>query len=60
MKVLYVQMVGPNLGKYEWVWEEITKMTESKKAKCRMAGFKMTAIIKYKWEWMSLNQIELV
>ena len=35
-------------------------MAESKMAKFKMAEFKMAAIIKIKWEWMSLSQIEIV
>ena len=32
----------------------------SKLAQSKMAEFKMDAIINFEWEWMSLNQIELV
>ena len=50
-KVFFVQMVGTNLGKCEWVWEEKLRwlnlrMAESKMAKFKMAEFKMAAIIK--------------
>ena len=45
------------LASVEWVWE---KMAESKMAEFKMAEYKMAAIIKYKWEWMSLSQNELV
>ena len=46
-------MVGSNIGKCEWVWEEKTKIAESK-----MAEFKMAAIIKLgenEWVWVRLN-----
>ena len=47
--------VGTNLES-EWIsLRGNTKMAESK-----MAEFKMAAIIKLRWEWMSLSQIELV
>ena len=52
-EVFFVQMVGTNLGKCEWVWEEKLRMAESKMAKFKMAEFKMAAIIK-------LSQIEWV
>ena len=44
---------GTNLSKCEWVWQEKTKMAESK-----MAKFKMAAIIKLspnEWVWVRLN-----
>ena len=44
-------MVGTNSWQV-WVMRGKTKMAESK-----MAKFKMAAIIKLEWEWMSLNQI---
>ena len=54
-EVFFVQIVGTNLGKCEWLWEE-NKMAESK-----MAKLKMTAIIKLsenEWDWVRLNQFE--
>ena len=53
----FVQMVGTNPGKCEWVWEEFkTKMAESKKAKIKIAEFKMTAIIKLSQnEWVKFS-----
>ena len=44
-EVFFVQMVGTNLGKCEWVWEKQAKMDESKMAKFKMAVFMMAAII---------------
>ena len=49
----FVQMLGTNLGKCKWVWEEKTKMAES-----NMIEFKMAAIIKLcenEWVWVKLN-----
>ena len=40
VKFFFLQIVGTNLGKCEWVWKGKTMMAESK-----MAEFKMTAII---------------
>ena len=57
-EVFFVQMVGTNLGKWEWVWEEKTNMAESKMAKFKMAEFKMAAIIKLsenEYVWVRLN-----
>ena len=54
----FVQMVGTNLGKCEWVWEGNTKMAESKMAKFKIAELKMAAIIKLsenEWVWVRLN-----
>ena len=54
----FVQMVGTNLGKCDWVQEEKTKMAVSKMAKFKMAEFKMAAIIKLsenEWVWVKLN-----
>ena len=50
---LFVQMVGTNLGKCEWVWEEKTKVAES-----MMVEFKMAAIIKLsqnELDWVGMN-----
>ena len=55
---IFVQMVGTNLDKCEWVWKENTKMAESKTAKFKVAEFKMAAIIKLsenEWVWVRLN-----
>ena len=44
----FMQMMATNLGKCEWVWEEITMMAE----------YKMDAIIKLgenEWVWIRLN-----
>ena len=52
-EVFFLQMVGTNLGKCEWVWGGKTKMADSK-----MAKFKMAAIIKLsenEWVWVRLN-----
>ena len=49
----FVQMVGTNLVKCEWVWEGKTNM-----AQCKLAEFKMAAIIKLsenEWVWVRLN-----
>ena len=57
-KFFFVQMVGTNLGSCEWVWEEKTKMAESKRVEFKMAEFKMAAIIKLsenEWVWVRLN-----
>ena len=54
----FVQMVETNLGKWEWVLKEKTKMAEFKMAKLKMAEFKMAAIIKLgenEWVWGRLN-----
>ena len=45
------------------VWVSLrgnTKRAESKMVKFKLAEFKMAAIIKLRWEWRSLSQIELV
>ena len=57
-EVFLMQMVGTNLGKCEWIWEENTKIAESKMAKFKMPEFKMAAIIKLsenEWVWVRLN-----
>ena len=49
----FVQIVGTNHGKCEWVWERKTNMAE-----CKLAEFKMAAIIKLsenEWVWVRLN-----
>ena len=54
----FVQMVGKNLGKWEWVWKEKTKMAQHKMAKFKMPEFKMATIIKLsenEWVWVRLN-----
>ena len=51
----FLQIVGTNLGKCEWVWEEKLRWAESK-----MGEFKMACHHQVEWEWMSLSQIELV
>ena len=49
----FVQMLGTNLGKCEWVWEEKTKMVESRMVELKLAEFKMAAIIKLSQnEWV--------
>ena len=58
VKVFFVQMVGTNFGKCEWVLRGKTKVAESKMAKFKMAEFKMAAIIKLsqnEWVWVRLN-----
>ena len=56
VKVFFVQMVGTNLGKCEWVWEGKTKMADSKMAKFEMAEFRMAAIIKISQnEWVKFS-----
>ena len=51
-------------GSQSWqVWVSMrgkTKIAESKIAKFKMAEFKIAASIKFRWEWLSLSQIELV
>ena len=63
----FVQMVGTNLEKYEWVWKEIQsesvewEMAESNMAKFKMAEFKMAGIIKLsenEWVWVRLNEFD--
>ena len=55
VKVIFVQMVGTNLGKCDSVWEK-TKMAESKMAKFKMAEFRMAAIIKISQnEWVKFS-----
>ena len=60
----WVKLFCGNGGNQSWqVWVSLrgnTKMAESNMAKFKMAEFKLTAIIKFRWEWMSLSQIELV
>ena len=62
----FVQMVGTNLGKCEWVWEEKLRWLNPRWWNCNMAAiiklFKMAAIINLfqSENWMSLSQIELV
>ena len=54
-RFFFVQMVGTNFGKCEWVLEGKTKMAESMMAKFKMAEFKMTAIIKLSQnEWVKV------
>ena len=57
-EVFFVQMLGTNPDKCEWVWEGKTKMADSKIAKFMMEEFKMAAIIKLsenEWVWVRLN-----
>ena len=56
----FVQMVGTNLGKCEWVWEENTNMAESKMARIQDGRIQDSWHHQVKWELMSLSQIELV
>ena len=54
----FMQMVGTNLGKCEWVWEEILRWLNHRLAEFKMAEFKMAAIIKLsenEWVWVRLN-----
>ena len=58
----WVKFFCANLGNYSWqVWVSLrgkTKMAESKKAKSKLAEFKMAAIIKInenEWVWVRLN-----
>ena len=58
VKFFFVQMMGTNLGKSEWIWKEKTKVAESKMAKSKMGEFKMASIIKLsenEWVWVRLN-----
>ena len=56
----FVQMVGTNLGKCEWVWEEILRWLESKMAKFKIADFKMAAIIKLSQnEWVKFFFVQI-
>ena len=41
----FVQMLGTNIGKCEWVWKRNTMMAETKMVEFKMAEFKMAAII---------------
>ena len=44
-----------------WVsFREKTKMAESNKVEFKLAEFKMADHHQFRWEWMSLSQIELV
>ena len=61
-EVFFVEMVGTNLGKCEWLWEEIMSLKEKSKmsewvniAKFKMAEFKLAVIIKSEWVWVRLN-----
>ena len=57
-EVFFVQMVGINVGKCEWVSENKTKMAESNKVEFKLAEFKMAAIINLgenEWVWVRLN-----
>ena len=54
----FVQMMGTNLGKYEWLWEEILRWLNHRLAEFKMAEFKMAAIIKLSENervWVQLN-----
>ena len=55
----FVQMVGTNLGKCEWVWEEKLRWLNQRRQiqDGRIQGFCHHQV---KWEWMSLSQYELV
>ena len=62
VKYLYVQMLGTNLGKCEWVWEEKLWWLNPRWPEFKFAEYKMAAIIKlsqkewvkfYCAEWMN-------
>ena len=58
VKVFSVQMVGTNLGKYGWVWEEKLRFLNPRWPEFKKAEFKMADIIKLsknEWVWVRLN-----
>ena len=57
-EVFFVQMVGTNLGKCEWVWEE--KLRWLKVWPNSRWQIQDGCHHQVEWEWISLSQIELV
>ena len=56
----FVQMVGTNLGKCEWVWMEILWCLNPRWLNSRWQNSRWLSSSQLKSEWMSLSQIELV
>ena len=56
----FVQMVGTNPGKCEWVMRGKTKMAESKMVKFTDGQIQDGCHHQVEWEWISLSQIKLV
>ena len=54
----FVQMVGTNLGKCEWVWEEKLRWLNPRWPNSRR--IQDGCHHQVEWEWISLSQIELV
>ena len=52
-EVIFVQMMGTNPGKCEWLWGGKTKMAESK-----MGRIQDGCHHQVEWEWISLSQNE--
>ena len=55
----FVQMVGTNLGKCEWVWEEKPRWLHPRWPNSRWQN-QDGCHHQVEWEWISLSQIELV
>ena len=53
-------MVGTNLGKCEWVWKEILWWLNLKIANFKNGRIQDGCQYQFRWEWLSLSQIELV
>ena len=53
VKFFYVQMVGTNLGKCEWVWEEILRWLNPRWQNSWWQKFKMADCHQVESEWMS-------
>ena len=58
-EVFFVQMVGTNLGKCEWVWEEKLRCLDGS-VWIQHGRIQDDCHHQVEWEWMSLSQIELV
>ena len=57
-EVFSVQMVGTNLGKCEWVWEEKLRWLNPR-CGIQVGRIQDGCHHQVRWEWMSLSQIEL-
>ena len=61
VKFYFVQMVGTNLGKYEWVWEEKLRWMNTRWPNSRwLTSSSWVRMNEFESDWISLSQIELV
>ena len=59
VKVFFVQMVGTNLGKWEWVWEGKLRWLNPKWWNSRwLPSSSLVRMNKFESDWISLNQIQ--